>query len=89
MVPCSRAYLSKILVLMTRLTYPAMSGVGTYSYSVGPNISDRIRTTSGVTITPIGPPATFNASGAQTNLRVPPVGTDSTRYAYSYRPSTP
>src|SRR5262249_54360031 len=46
------------------------SGTGTYSYSVGPNISDRIRSPSsgGLTINQ-------NATARQVNLRIPPVGT--------------
>jgi len=45
-----------------------LSGVGTYSYVVGPNIRDGIRTNN---IAFAGIPAT----GANTNLRLPPSGT--------------
>ncbi len=40
------------------VTFAARSAVGTYSYEVGPNIQDRIRTV-GIKVTPVGSPTTF------------------------------
>jgi subtilisin-like proprotein convertase family protein len=50
------------------------SAVGTYSYSVGPNINDRIRVVAN-SIRPTGVAQTFNPASNQLNLPVPPSGT--------------
>jgi subtilisin-like proprotein convertase family protein len=54
------------------VSFPPQSGVGTYSYAIGPNISDLIRSVSTV-VTPLGT-NTFTAPPSQVNLRIPAVG---------------
>jgi subtilisin-like proprotein convertase family protein len=49
---------------------------GTYSYSVGPGVSDRIRGTD-LVVVPKGTQS-FTAPANQVNLRIPPVGTGGT-----------
>ncbi|HXG10475.1 MAG TPA: Ig-like domain repeat protein [Gemmataceae bacterium] len=53
-----------------------LSGVGTYSYAIGPAINDRIRQRG--TMAGGGSGAIFTASGPNINLRVPPSGTGGT-----------
>ena len=50
-----------------------LSGVGTYSYSVGPDIHDNIRNPNSSSSGSSG--TTFTASGCEINLVVPPSGT--------------
>ena len=52
-----------------RVDFAPRSAVGTYSYTVGPNIRDRIRSST-PTVDP-GPTSTYNAAGAQVNLPIP------------------
>jgi subtilisin-like proprotein convertase family protein len=60
------------------------SGVGTYSYTVGPNVSDRIRSTA-ITVIPSGSPVTF-ATGT-INLPLPDLVTTASPLTVSGLPA--
>ena len=56
-----------------RVAFQPTRRVGTYSYAVGPNIQDRIRTTQ-VSVVSSGNPTTFTPAPNQQNLPLPPSG---------------
>ncbi len=47
------------------------SAVGTYSYSVGPNITDKLWSPPQTILTPTGPPVGFNAGAGQVPQNIP------------------
>jgi subtilisin-like proprotein convertase family protein len=53
------------------------NGVGTYSYIIGPNVNDRIRAIK-TSVVANGGTQTFNASGTQVGIAIPPTGTGGT-----------
>ena len=63
-----------------RVSFPAQSAPGTYSYAVGPNIRDLVRSTQTVVV-PTRNLGTFDArsqDASQVDLRIPPSGTGGT-----------
>ena len=63
-----------------RVSFPAQSAPGTYSYAVGPNIRDLVRSTQTVVV-PTRSLGTFDArsqDASQVDLRIPPSGTGGT-----------